>query len=117
MILAILFAWLGYKKAKQNGRSGLLWGASATIAFISTQLIVSFSAGILLGLYYLSQGVPEDDIERMISSGINMAVISLAAIIFSIGAGMAVLYFANKPITDENNFNVPPPPPTSFGNS
>lgn len=115
MILAIIFAWLGYKKAKENGRNGLLWGALATIAFIGTQLIVSAGIGLVSGIILLSQGNSEAEMDQFFDGGFFSFVVYLAAIGLSVGAGMIVLYFANKPVVDTGNYNVPPPPPTSFG--
>ncbi len=114
MILAIIFAWMGYKKANENGRNGLFWGALATIAFIGTQLIVSACIGLISGIILLAQGNSEAEMNQFFDGGIFTVVVYLAAIGLSIGAGMIVLYFANKPI-DTENYNTPPPPPTSFG--
>lgn len=50
MILAIITAWLAYKKAKENGRSGILWAIAGGATFIGTQLAVSLAFGIVLGV-------------------------------------------------------------------
>ena len=53
MILAIIVAWLAYKKAKQAGRNGILWGLAGAAVYIGTQLIVSLIVGFALGVAIL----------------------------------------------------------------
>lgn len=107
MILAILFAWLGYKKANANGRNGILWAIIAAGVFIATQFIVSLLLGILLGVFLAAKGGTEKDFDDY------SIPITIVAIIASIGAGMLALHFADKtPSTEENH--LPPPSPPRF---
>lgn len=114
MIIAILFAWFGYKKANESGRNGILWAIIAAGVFIGTQLLVSLLAGFLIGVILLSQGNSPDEIDRSFDNSMYNLPITVVAIIASIITGMIVLHFAGKPI-EEKVDTLPPPPPTSFG--
>ncbi|MBX3298791.1 MAG: hypothetical protein KF736_04925 [Acidobacteria bacterium] len=46
MILLILAAWFGSKKASASGRNGILWAFISAGVFIGTQLAVGILAGI-----------------------------------------------------------------------
>ena len=105
MILFFVFAWLAYKKANENGRSGIAWAAITAAVFIGTQLIVGFGVGLLLGvalaLGYL-QGDPFQDYSILIS---------IVGVVFSIGASFLILRFLNK-APEDDSFSPPPAPPT-----
>ena len=107
MILAIVFAFMAYKKANAIGRSGIGWAAIAAGTFIGTQLIVSLGLGIAIGLFMGISGTAEDT--RLAEIGIT-----IFAIIVSIIAGWLVLRYLDR-IPLQENFNAPPPPPNFRG--
>lgn len=106
MILAILFAWLGNKKANEAGKNGILWAALAGGSFVATQLIITFALGILLGLgiavWDWSETVLED----------YAILITILAVAVSIGVGFIVLKLAERNPSEE--VMTIPPPPTDF---
>ncbi|HEV8593457.1 MAG TPA: hypothetical protein VGQ55_15235, partial [Pyrinomonadaceae bacterium] len=59
MILAIITAWLAYKKANESGRNGILWAIAGVGVFIGTQFIVQLGLGVLLGVGMLAFGWSE----------------------------------------------------------
>lgn len=105
MILFFVFAWLAYKKANENGRSGIAWALIAAASFIGTQLIAAFGIGILLTLgqefNYLS-GNPIED---------YAILINIVCIVASIGVSLLILRHLNK-VPEDNSFSPPPAPPT-----
>ena len=65
MILAIIFAYFGYKKANESGRNGILWAVIALAAFIGTQMITGLLLGIGIGIgiavFGWSESILEDN--------------------------------------------------------
>lgn len=105
MILAILAIWFGYKKARDTGRNGVLWGAICGATFIGVQFLVSFGVSILVGVGIAVWGWKEtlyDDLTW---------VITLAAIIASVVALLVLFKFLDR-IPEEPIVDEPPPPPT-----
>ena len=109
MIIAIVFAYLAYQKAKASNRNGVAWAAIAAGAFIGTQLIITFGVGVLLGLGMAAFGWSETIVETY---GI---IITIVAVIFSIAVGYLILRYLDR-IPDQPNFSAPPPPPNFTGN-
>ena len=107
MILAIITAYLAYKRAKENGRNGLLWAAVGAGVFIGAQLVVSLGAGVLAGFGIAILGWPESLYEEAIFVG-PVTVIGIGA---SILASWILLRYLGKPI-DQEPADLPPPPPT-----
>src|SRR5687768_11292856 len=104
MILAILAAWFGYKKAKETGRNGILWAFIATAAFIGTQFFCGMAIGVFLGIGVGFWGWSEtiyDDYST---------VVTIISIVASIGSLLLVFRYLDK-VPDERAFNSPPPPP------
>ena len=106
MILAILFAYLGYKKANEAGKNGILWALLAGGSFVATQLIVALGIGIIIGLGIAGLGWSE---ELLTSYEI---VVTIVALIFSIGVAFGVLKLAERNPIEETM--TAPPPPTTF---
>ena len=106
MLFAILAAWFGYKKGKETGRNGFLWGFIAAGAFIGTQLLIGLSIGIFLGLGVEIWGWSEtvfDDYNAVIT------VISIVASFISLFFVFRYLdRVPESPLIDE------PPSPPSF---
>ncbi len=50
MLLAILAIWFGYKKARDSGRNGVLWGFICGGAFIGVQLVFGLVIGAAIGI-------------------------------------------------------------------
>lgn len=106
MILAILFAVLGWRKAEETGRSKVLWAFLMVVFFIGGQLFAGIAIGVFLGFGIEAFGWSEsvfDDYYWPIS------IVSLA---FAIGMCSLVLYLLGRrsghsPVDD-------PPPPEMF---
>ena len=93
MIFAILFAYLAYRKASENGRSGIGWAFAALGVFLGTQFLVSIAGGIVLALY----AAIKDLDEGVFDSGYYTWPIYLAAIVSSFGASFLLLKFLSEP--------------------
>ena len=50
MLFAIIAVWLGYKKGRDSGRSGLLWGLISGSSFIGAQLLTGVGVALIFGL-------------------------------------------------------------------
>lgn len=106
MILAIITAYLAYKRAVDNGRSGILWAVIGALTFIGTQLAVAFGIGIILGIGVETGRWPEtvyDDYS---------APVTVVAIIASLAASWMLLRYLEKSPAAEIDATPPPPPPT-----
>jgi hypothetical protein len=44
--LAILAAWFGYKKAREAGRNGWIWGALCGVTFIGLHMVARLAIGV-----------------------------------------------------------------------
>ena len=111
MIFAIITAVLAYRRANENGRRGLLWALAGAGVFIGAQLIVTFGAGILLGLGVELLGWPE----TIYDEGAVVGPITVIALGMSFLASWLLLRYLNKPIDQEPVDLPPPPPPPAFG--
>lgn len=104
MFLAILFAWLGYKRANAAGKNGILWAALAGVSFVATQLIITFGLGVLLGLGITLRGWSETIVEDY------TLLITIFAAAISIGVGFIILKLADRKPPEETMTTLPPPP-------
>ena len=109
MIFAIITAVLAYRRAKENGRNGLLWAVAGALVFIGAQLIVTFGAGIFIGLGVQFLGWPETIYDETMVVG----PITVFGIGGSILASWLLLRYLDKPINEEP-LDLPPPPPPTF---
>ena len=103
MLLAIIFIWQGYKKGRDSGRNGILWGAICGASFIGIQLLVGLGIGILAGIGVAAWGwSPKilDDYWILISIISWIPAIITVLIIFK--------YLGRIPDTP---VETPPPPP------
>ena len=108
MLLAILFAYFGYKKAKDSGRNGLLWGFIALAAFIGCQLLVGILIGLGLGMGIAVFGWSENVFETY------DILFRIIAVIAGIIGGFLVLKYLER-IPAGETYSVPPPPPNFRG--
>ncbi len=108
MILAILFAYWGYKKANDSGRNGILWGFIALAVFIGSQLIIGLLLGVGLGIGIAAFGWSETIFEDY---DILFRIIGVVA---GIIGGYLVLKYLDR-IPQGETYNAPPPPPTFQG--
>lgn len=107
MLLAIITAWLAYKRAKEHGRNPFLWAFIGGATFIGTQLLVSLGFGIVLGIGVEVWGWSETVYDDF---GIP---ITIAAIVSSFLASWVLLRWLDKAPREEK-FTPPPPPPQDF---
>lgn len=108
MLLTILAIWFGYKKGRDTGRNGVLWGAICGGAFIGTQLLVSMGAGIFMGLGIAFWGWPETIFDD------NQILVTIGAIIASIVTLFFIFKYLDR-VPDDPVATEPPPPPTFDG--
>ena len=109
MLFAIMAIWLGYKRGVDSGRNGVLWGAICGGAFIGTQMLVTFGAGIFMGLGVAFLGWRETIFEDY------SILITIGAIVASFVTLLSILKYLNR-IPDDPIETAPPPPPTFDGN-
>lgn len=105
MLLAILAIWFGYKKGRDSGRSGALWGVISGAAFIGTQFLVAILIGAGMGLGIAFWGWSETIYED------NQIWITLVSIAASIAVILLIFKYLDR-IPDEPVVTEPPPPPT-----
>ena len=106
MILLILAIWFGYKKARDTGRNPYVWAATGGGVFIGPQLLVGVGFGLLLAIGQEIWGWDEGVFDKY------SAVISIVALVFSLGALWLLFRFLDRrPPVEEN---VAPPPPPQF---
>ncbi|MBK8147820.1 MAG: hypothetical protein IPN69_15425 [Acidobacteria bacterium] len=104
MLLAILAAWFGYKKANDSGRNGILWAFICAGAFIGTQLVCGLVIGLFFGIGIAAFGWNEDIYETY------SIVVNLAAIAFSILVVYLIFSYLDRIPEDEPPLEVPSPP-------
>ena len=105
MLFAIIAVWLGYKKGRDSGRSGLLWGLISGSSFISAQLLTGVGVALIFGL-----GVAIFDWNESLLVSYQI-VVSIA----SIAAGFVTTHYIFKYLdrrSNEGPESLPPPPPT-----
>ena len=110
MIYAIVAAILAYKKASQNGRNGWLLAIAGAALFIGTQLVISTGAGFLIGIGVAFFGWSES----MFDDTLYVGPITVVAVGASILATWILLRYLDKPLAEDDNSPLPPPPP-NFG--
>lgn len=107
MILAIITAWLAYKRAKETGRNGWLWALIGALVFIGTQLTVGLGIGVFLGLGIEVMDWPESVLDDYGWAG-NLIAIAASCL----ASWLLLRYLGKRPPIDSFT---PPPPPPSFG--
>lgn len=111
MIFAILVAILAYRRANENGRNGIVWALGGIGVFVGTQMLVTFGAGILIGLGIGFLGWPDDLYEDAVFTW----PVTLFAIAMSVLTSWLLLRYLSKPVNPEPTEMAPPPPPPTFG--
>lgn len=104
MLLAIITAWLAYKKASENGRNGILWAIIGAGVFIGTQLIVGLAIGILLGFGVALLGWSETIFDTY---GILINIVAIAASFLT--SWLLLKYLEKAP--EVKTYTTPPSPP------
>ncbi|MBX3244500.1 MAG: hypothetical protein KF685_08595 [Acidobacteria bacterium] len=110
MILAILTAVLAYRRAKESGRSGLLWALAGAGVYIGTQMFVTFAIGIGLGIAIVAWELDENIFYRY---EIVFSIIAIAMSLFT--SWLLLRYLSREPAADEAP-EIPPPPPDFSSN-
>jgi flagellar basal body-associated protein FliL len=64
MILSILFAVLGYRKAEATGRNKILWAILMVVIFIGVQVIAGIFVGVVLGFGVFTLGWSESSFKE-----------------------------------------------------
>jgi hypothetical protein len=104
MLLAILAAWFGYKKADSSGRNGILWAFICAGSFIGTQLAVGLLVGIGLGVGVGALGWDADVFTKY------EVLVNVVAIAASILVVWLIFRYLDRLPEDESVVDVPPPP-------
>jgi 4-amino-4-deoxy-L-arabinose transferase-like glycosyltransferase len=107
MIFAIVAAILGYRKAKDTGRNGLLWAFIAVATFIGTQFVVAIVLGLLLGIILGITERPEEEFQMA-----DLAIRALAVILSLVATWLLLRYLDRIPQQEASG--APPPPPENF---
>lgn len=107
MILAILFAVLGYKKAADTGRNKALWAFLMAVSFIGVQVVAGLVIGVVIGLGVVIFGWSETVFEDFYWP-ISMAGVAIGAAVCA-----SMLYLLGRSAKTEEI--EAPPPPSQFG--
>lgn len=100
--LAVLAVWFGYKKARDTGRNGVLWGAICGTAFLGVQFVVSTGVGVIMAIGIKLLGWSEDYQLVMTITGLVAGIVTL------------VILFKYLDRVPEGKSNAAPPPPPNF---
>lgn len=111
IVAIVVMTIQAYKTAASTERNAAGWAVITVVIGIGLQFVVPILIGIALGIYYVSTGVPVEDIQnRMLGPAV---IISIVGIVLSIiGMGL-VMKFVSR-VKDDDPAVAPPPPPT-FG--
>ncbi|HNU07891.1 MAG TPA: hypothetical protein PKO33_09010 [Pyrinomonadaceae bacterium] len=107
MLLAILAAYFGYKKAKATGRNGFLWAAISVGAFIGMQFLFGIAVGFAVMASSGFQDLDNDPLQG------HEAAVGFAAIVPAAVVVWLIFRYLDRMPPDEE-VNGPPEPPT-FG--
>ncbi|MDM7924088.1 MAG: hypothetical protein QUS14_17515 [Pyrinomonadaceae bacterium] len=108
MLIALMTAWIAYKKAKENGRNGWLWALIAAVVFIGTQTLTVLLLGVGLEVMVVLGQAHESIVEEL------SAIVSVVAFVASFGASWFVFRYLDRPILEADELGGPPPPPPNF---
>lgn len=104
MILALVFAYFGYKKANDSGRNGIVWALIALGVFIGSQLVAGLLIGVALGIGVALLSWPESIFEDY------DILFRIIGIVVGIGGGYLVLKYLDR-VPQAETFTAPPSPP------
>ena len=107
LVVGFFYTWFAYKKAKQKGRSKLLWAAIAAATFLATQILIAVGFGFIFAIGADEWGWSESLPYRY---NLYVTILSLFVSIFTNWLAMRPL---NK-VPDES-FDEPPPPTFESG--
>jgi hypothetical protein len=102
MILAILFAVLGYRKAEETGRGKGLWAFLMVVIFLGAQFLAGMIIGLFLAVGIAAFGWADTLFDRY------SFLISVGGIAFSVVVCSGVLYLLGR--RTEEGLTVPPSP-------
>jgi hypothetical protein len=112
-IIAIgVLTYQNYRSAISTQRNGVLWAAVTAVIGIGFQFVVPVFAGIILAVYYLATGTPENEIEAAITW--PAVILGIPCLILSI-VGMVLVNKHVSKVKDDASLGQAPPPPPSFG--
>lgn len=106
MILAILFAYWGYKKADETGRNKILWAIVMAVTFIGVQLIAGIIIGLVLAAGVGLWGWSENAFETYYWP------LNIFGVALSVGVCSGILYLLGRSPAIAMEDSAPPPPPT-----
>ena len=66
MILVIIMAYLGYQKAKANGRNGVLWAFVMIGIFVGAQVLVGLGFAVFIAVGMAVWGWPENTFDSYV---------------------------------------------------
>jgi hypothetical protein len=92
MVFAIITAWLAYKRAKDNGRNGILWAIVGLIVYLGTQLLI----GAVIGIFF-AFGIALLDWPEAIFDDYTLPI-NIAAIAGAFLASWLLLKFLDRPV-------------------
>jgi hypothetical protein len=104
MILVLIAAWLGYKRASTNGRNGWVWAVVTALVFFGAQLVVGLGIGILITVGVTVWGWRESAYDDY------YIVTNFIALVASFLAVWPLLRWLEKPVAVEEVGGPPPPP-------
>ncbi len=106
MILALLFGYLGYRKAEATGRSKGLWVFLMIVIFLGVQVLTGLLIGLVIGIGVGLWGWSPYALETYYWQ------LNILGVLPSAGVCGAVLYFLGRNPVGNAAELAPPPPPT-----
>jgi len=108
MILAILFAVLGYRRADETGRNKILWAILMVVIFLASQAVAGLIIGVLVGIGIAAFGWSDNIFNDYYWQ------IAIVGVAISVGVCSLVLYLLGQSqVTDD--VDEAPPAPSEFG--
>jgi putative Mn2+ efflux pump MntP len=110
IVAIIVFTIQVYKTAAGTERNAPLWAIITAVTGIGLQFVVPFFFGLVLAIYYLATGTPQDQLESEIYG--MATIIGLLGLVLSVVGMYLVVKFVSRVKDEPRVPHAPPPPPT-----